>query len=179
MKVKAPWERDWLQVTPSQFERMVVDYLRGINGELKNFSVRHQETIAGPDGEFAMDAIAKFETLGAEFLVLVECKHHRNSIKRELVQVLSDKVRSVRAHKAMFFSTAQFQQGAIEYALSQKIALVHFTKGGPVYETRDLYGPVGPEREYDAYLIGLSEIGGVSYRSGAKDEVTECLFNNG
>ncbi len=176
MKVKPPWDRDWLQLTPSQFERMVVDYLRGLNAGLRSFAVRHQASISGPDGQFNMDAIATFEALGAEFVVLVECKHHRNPIKRELVQVLSDKVRSVSAQKALFFSTACFQKGAIEYALSQKIALIHFTKGGPIYETKALYAPVGPEQEYDAYFIGLTESGGISYRFGAQDEVARCLF---
>ena len=176
MTVKAPWDRDWLRITPIQFERMVVVYLHDINAELRNFSVDHQETIAGPDSEFIMDAIATFEFLGAEFVVLIECKHHRNPIKRELVQVLADKVHSVRAHKGMLFSTARFQKGAIEYAISQRIALVYFTKGSPVYETKARYGPVGPEREYDAYFVKLSDSGGISYCFGAKDEVATYLF---
>lgn len=39
------------------------------------------------------------------------------------------------------FSTAPFQSGAIEYATAKGIALVHFTEGGPTYETRSEFGP--------------------------------------
>jgi hypothetical protein len=35
-----------------------------------------------------------------DFLMLVEAKRHKNPIKRELVQVLHSKLRSVGAHKA-------------------------------------------------------------------------------
>ena len=51
---------------------------------LDQFTVRQRTPIAGPDGEFEMVALATFFALGATFVVLVECKHHRNRIKREL-----------------------------------------------------------------------------------------------
>jgi len=111
-----PWDRGWLQVSPEGFERTVVAFLRNLEGDLAEFSVTHREILSGPDGEFVLDAVVKFEALGAEFLVVVECKHHKNSIKRELVQVLRDKVRSLSADKGMLFSTAPFQSGAVEYA---------------------------------------------------------------
>jgi restriction system protein len=113
---------------------MVVDYLRALDHQLKDFTVEHQTPLASPDGEFNMDAVATFEALGANFLVLVECKHHKNPIKRELVQVLADKLSSTPGHKGMLFSTATFQKGAINYAISRRIALVHFTEGGSIYE---------------------------------------------
>ncbi len=65
---KAPWEREWLDVTPDQFERMVVDYLRALDHQLKDFTVIHQTPLASPCGEFKMDAVAKFEALGADFV---------------------------------------------------------------------------------------------------------------
>lgn len=175
--MRAPWDREWLRVTPEQFERMVVGYLRGLGQPLTKFDVRCQEVVAGPDGEFRMDGVATFEALGADFLILVECKHHKNPIKRELIQVLVDKVHSVRAHKGMFFSTAPFQKGAIEYALSHKIALVHFTEGGPIYETRASFGPEGPRRPYDSCFLTLSERGGISYHFGTHETVTKFLFS--
>lgn len=172
-----PWERAWLNVTPEQFERMVVEHLRRVGRPLTSFEVQHQTPVASPDGEFDIDAVATFEALGAKFIVLVECKHHRNAIKRELVQVLSDKLSSARAHKGMLFSTASFQKGAIEYAASRRIALVHFTEGGPVFETRAQFGtPAGPHRPYDAYLVTQSERGGISYRFWAFDELARVLF---
>jgi restriction system protein len=173
-----PWERTWLRVTPEKFEQMVVEYLHSIGRSLKGFRVRHQSPVASPDGEFEIDAVATFEALGGEYLVLVECKHHKNPIKRELVQVLSDKVSSARAQKGMLFSTASFQRGAIDYALSRRIALVHFTEGGPIFETRAQVGPQGPNRPYDAYFVTQSAAGGMRYRFGAFDEVPRILFES-
>jgi restriction system protein len=175
---KPPWKREWLNVTPGKFERMVIDYLRTLDHQLKDFTVKHQIPLASPDGEFNIDAVATFEALGADFLVLVECKHHKNPIKRELVQVLADKVSCMHGHKGMLFSTAPFQKGAIAYAVSRRIALIHFTEGGPIYETRSHNGPVGPKRTYDAYFVGLSESEGIYYRLGDFEHVAELIFGN-
>ena len=39
--------------------------------------------------EYEIDVVARFTILeGAEIVVLIECKHYKNSIKRELVQTL-------------------------------------------------------------------------------------------
>ena len=175
---KIPWKREWLGMTPDQFERMVVDYLRAMDHQLKDFTIEHQTPLASPDGEFNMDAIATFEALGADFLVLVECKHHKNPIKRELVQVLADKLSSTHGHKGMMFSTAPFQKGAIEYAMARRIALVHFTEGGPIYETKTQNGPVGPNKPYDAYFVGLSQSGNMTYGFGAYDDVAAMIFGS-
>jgi restriction system protein len=173
---RAPWQREWLQVTPEAFEKMVVSFLRQLHGHLHDFTVEHRHSISGPDGDFELDAIARFEALGANFVVLVECKHHRSPVKREVVQVLHDKVRSLAAHKGMLFSTGGFQKGAIEYAIAQKITLVHYTQGGPVYETRARGGPTGPCRDYDAYVVSLSEGGGLRYGCRDYEELTQYLF---
>jgi restriction system protein len=172
---RVPWERHWLHVTPEAFEKMVVSFLRQMQGTLHDFNVEHRLSLAGPDGEFAIDAVARFEALGADFVVLVECKHHKNPVKREVVQVLRDKVRSL-AHKGMVFSTGGFQKGAIEYATAQRIALVHYTEGGPIYETKAQDGPMGPCRDYDAYVVSVSEKGEISYSYGDYEELTHYLF---
>lgn len=169
-----PWESEWLRVTPARFELMVVEYLRGLGRHLRKFEVTHHTPVSTPDGEFDMDAVARFEALGSDFLVLVECKHHRNPIKRELVQVLADKLSSAHGQKAILFSTAPFQAGAIEYAQSRRIALVHFTQGGPIYETRALNGPTGPNRPYDAWSV--TSPGGTDLRYSGSDEVAAMLF---
>ena len=155
---------------------MVVDYLTSLGKPLKSFSVQHQARAAGHDGTYNMDAVAVFEALGADFVVLVECKHHRNPIKRELVQVLADKVASTRAQKGMLFSTASFQRGALEYAKERGIALVHFTEGGPVFETKSHGGARGPNRPYEAYWVNVGENGGMSYRFGAYEDLASVIF---
>ncbi len=110
----------------------------------------------------------------SDLTVLVECKHHRNPIRREMVQVLDSKLTSARAQKGMLFSTARFQQGALYYASSRRIALVHFTQGGPVYETRGRDGCQGPDRPYAAYWATITDAGGMSYRSVG--DLHELLF---
>lgn len=175
---RIPWHREWLQVMPEEFEKMVVEYIRALGMPLKDFEIKHQAPLNSPDGEFNMDAVATFEALGADFLVLVECKHHKNPIKRELVQVLADKLSSTHGQKAIFFSTAPFQKGAIEYAVARRIALVHFTEGGPIVETRARNGPVGPCRSHDAYFVALSKNGDITYHFGSFSKVAELLFED-
>jgi restriction system protein len=157
---------------------MVVDFLSDLGRPLESFTVRHQQPVVSPDGTYDIDAVAVFEALGAKFLVLVECKHHKNPIKRELVQVLADKVSSTRAQKGMLFSTAPFQRGALEFAAARGIALVHFTEGGPIFETKSLGGSRGPTRPYDAYWVTISTTGAMSYRFGACDELTSAIFSH-
>ncbi|MGB4442778.1 MAG: restriction endonuclease [Coriobacteriia bacterium] len=172
-----PSQRDWLKVSPDGFERIVVAELRQLGKALKSFQVEHQAVLATPEGEFTMDAMATFEALGSDFLVLVECKHHKNPIKRELVQVLSDKLTSSHAQKAMLFSTAPFQSGALELAAARRIALIHVTEGGPVWETKGAGGPTGPNRAYDAHWVTMTDSGGVTYRFGGYEALATWVFD--
>lgn len=173
--MKAPWDRNRLRLTPDQFEEMVVGYLQKVGDGLSSLEVLHRGSVMSPDGEFKMDAVATFEAFGADFLVLVECKHHKNPIKRELVQVLSAKIASSRAHKGMLFSTASFQSGAIAYARSQRIALIHFVEGGPIWESRGREASEGPSRPYDTYFVTHSEEGGLKYEGGGWRQVDALL----
>jgi len=113
---------------PQRFELEVRAYLEFLyrlgGGTIKSFQSTVQEKVSGAEGEYAIDVTARFEFLGFEFIVLVECKRHSQPIKREVVQVLRDKMESVGAHKGIIFSTAPFQQGAIEYAAAHGIGLV-------------------------------------------------------
>jgi hypothetical protein len=91
-----------------------------------------------------------------EFLVLVEAKCHRNPIKRELVQVLHQKLQSVSAQKAVLVSTAPFQSGALEFALAHGIALVTVTEGRFTYGTRSVDQlPVSSRDEATAFGLPL------------------------
>ena len=124
-----------------------------------------------------MDAIATFSALGVDFLVLVECKHHRNFIKRELVQVLSDKQRAASAHEAILLPTGPFQCGALELAAARPIALVQLTPGGPVYERKNAFESSGPCREYDAFWATLTDEG-VSQRFGCYHDLADGVFGS-
>ena len=89
-----------------------------------------------PDGQYRIDVTVRFAQLGADFLVLAECKDHARPVEREDVQVLADKLRAAGAQKGMLFSTNGFQKGAIDYARSHGIALVRIIEGALTYETR-------------------------------------------
>jgi len=124
----------------------VVTWLRATEGGFKNLRIEHQEKIVGSSGEYAFDAIAEFEVFGgARILVLVECKRHADPIKRDDLLALEAKLQDVGVHKAMIFSTAGFQRGAIEYATERGIATVIFIDGRLTYETKSAVGDRDPE----------------------------------
>lgn len=129
------WNNNSANLTPKQFELEVKALLEDAGADLIAFDIKHLEKIEGVDGTYEIDITARFEALGANFLVLVECKHHLNPIKRDLVQVLHARIQSTGAQKGILFSTARFQKGATIYAKKHGIALVRVTEGKAKYET--------------------------------------------
>lgn len=124
-------------ITPSQFEEFVAEQLLGsARSEVSDLHVALHEKISGVDGTYDFDATVRYQFAGMSFLVLVEAKLHRNPIKRELVQVLFQKLQGVGAHKGVMVSTAPYQTGAIIFAKAHGIALVTVTEGRFVFETR-------------------------------------------
>ena len=71
-----------------------------------------------------------------DFLVLVECKRHRDPIKRDIVQVLHSRIQEVGAHKGIIFATTAFQRGAVEFDKAHGIALVQIADGRTSYVAR-------------------------------------------
>jgi restriction system protein len=124
------------KITSVQFELQVKRFLESTAGKLKDFQTVHRESIEGPDGTYEIDITARFRILGAKFLVLVECKHHKNRVGRDYVQVLHAKQVSLGAQKAMMFATTPFQDGAVEYANQHGIALVQLASGETLYFTK-------------------------------------------
>lgn len=130
-------------LTPKQFEAQVKDTIASLGATLTGFEVQQLEVLNTDDGNYEIDVTARFEAFGAEYLTLIECKHHKNPIKREYVQVLFAKMHSLQAQKGMLFSTADFQSGAIEFALKHRIALVRIADGRTAYVTKGA-GPRSP-----------------------------------
>lgn len=125
-------------ISPAEFEEFVADRLLGSAApHVSGLSVTLHEKVAGSDGTYDLDATVRYGFAGMDFLVVVEAKHHRNPIKRELVQVLHQKVQSVGAHKGVMVSTATYQSGAVAFARAHGIALVTVTDGRFLFETRD------------------------------------------
>ncbi|MBN8742555.1 MAG: hypothetical protein BGP24_07620 [Lysobacterales bacterium 69-70] len=129
--------------TPEEFELAVKGILDAAAKTLVNYESAHLERLEGSDGDYVLDVVARFEALGAEFVVLVECKHQGRKVERHEVQVLHAKLQSLGAQKGMLFSTAGFQSGAIEYADAHGIALVRLADGESAWMTRS-DGPAPP-----------------------------------
>ncbi|MFC6267833.1 restriction endonuclease [Frigoriflavimonas asaccharolytica] len=117
------------EISPIEFEKLVKDYFLEISGTLKNFKATHNVRIKSFDGDYQIDVFAEFEALGTEIRVLVECKKHKNKIKRETVQVLFDKLRATGSHKGIIFATSGFQSGAEKFAKEHGIALINVIEG--------------------------------------------------
>ena len=134
---------DPISLTPREYELAVKSILDGAGVRLDQFQSQHLERLPGVDGDYVIDVTARFSALGADFLVLVECKNERRKTERHDVQVLRDKMQSIGAQKGMLFSTAGFQEGAIEYADAHKIALVQLVDGKSTWFTKFLRWPNG------------------------------------
>ncbi|WP_257311285.1 restriction endonuclease [Geothrix fuzhouensis] len=125
-----------ISLSPLDFELAVKGILDATGEPLISYTSTHQEKVGGPDGDYVIDVVARFSALNAEFVVLVECKHHKRKVERQDVQVLLSKLQSLGAHKGMLFSTAGFQAGAIEFAKSHGIALVQLADGNTSWFVR-------------------------------------------
>lgn len=113
-------------ITPTEFEICCMDILKEYAAEenLNNFIIEHNVKVPADDGIYQIDAYASFEAMGVSFKVLVECKQYSTPVKRDVVVLLADKVRSIGAHKGILMSTCGFQSGACEYAEKHGIALL-------------------------------------------------------
>ena len=54
-------------ISPTEFELLVKEYLENVGKELKEFKVTHNVQILKSDGEYQIDVYAEFEFLGASF----------------------------------------------------------------------------------------------------------------
>lgn len=127
-----------IAMSPTDFERYTVQLLAQTLTVVEDFRVEFGEKIDAADGTYDIDATVRFRFAGMDFLVLVECKRHSDPIKRDVVALLTDKVRNTGAHKGIVFSTAPFQSGALRYAKAHGVALVHVTDAGPTYVMRSM-----------------------------------------
>jgi restriction system protein len=147
-------------LTYEEFEIAVRNHIKAKGENLEGFEISpKREVLEGSDGEYEFDVVAKFTVFGeASILVLIECKKYSatNPIKREKVQILYDKLRSVGGNKAMFFSTSKFQRGAIEYAQAHGISLVMFANNEITYAVK--------ARFIDSCEVTIDEDGETAYQ---------------
>jgi hypothetical protein len=124
------------ELTPTDYERAVTGLVREADHEVLDWHVQHPDPIEGIDGTYIIDVTVRFRFLGADFLMLYECKRHASPVKREHVQVLHDKLRSTGAQKGVVVAPSGFQTGALAYAETHGIACVRLVDGAWTYERR-------------------------------------------
>jgi restriction system protein len=125
-----------VELTPDEFELHVKAWIEAASESPVEFEVTRKELLAGDGGEYEIDVIARFSMFGAHYTTLIECKKHKNPIKRDLVMVLESKLRDTKSQKAMLVSTAEFQSGAIQFAGKHNIALVQLASESTHFLTR-------------------------------------------
>jgi restriction system protein len=135
-----PWNPGTaVEISPQEYERQVVAWLRAAGATLEQFEVKHLHKIGGEGGEYEFDAVAELSLLqGAKIVLLVECKRYSKPVEREKVMALWAKLQDVKAHKAMIFATCGFQSGALEYAQTYGIATIAFLPGKFLYMTKSM-----------------------------------------
>jgi restriction system protein len=89
-------------LTPGDFELFVAGWIRKKIGLRRSraLMIKPLAPIAGAGGTYVIDVLVEFTLLdGAEFKVLVECKHLKRPVERDEIQVLEAKLRAVGGHK--------------------------------------------------------------------------------
>lgn len=163
-------------LSPEEFEIFVLNHFKKT---YPNAEISHREDITGVDGEYNIDLAIRFQELGAQFLVLVECKHHKSPVKRDYVQILQDRIRSIGAQKGILVSSSSFQRGAIEYAKTHNIALVRVINDEFRYQIRSsdgLYSEVIPNKLSGALnMIWIEATSDTSLTSKLIEDFNEVL----
>ena len=150
-------DSDYTNITSQDFELLVFDILKDCGSKLDNFEIIHNTFETSHDGTYQIDIKATFEAFGTKVIVLVECKKHHSPIKREVVQILKDRLQSLGVHKGIIFSTSKFQSGCVEYAKEHGIALVRVIDGKLTYSVKS------HDKEIINYPPGLPKYVGQHY----------------
>lgn len=113
-------------ISPAEFEVFCMDVLRNYAAEekLKDFVIKHNVKQVAPDGTYQLDILASFTALDVELKILCECKQYTSPVKRERIELLEGRLKSLGMHKGILLSTSGFQSGAIQYAKTHGIALI-------------------------------------------------------
>lgn len=153
MVVMNPYRKFVASISPTEFEVLCLDILNSYAEaeSLSGFSIQHNVHIPTDDGTYQIDVYASFIAMGVEFKVITECKRYSNPVPREKVVVLSDKVRSLGAHKGIMISTCGFQSGAYEYSKKHGIALLQIIDRNVLH----IMNAANPESEEQKREINL------------------------
>lgn len=175
------WDRSpTFELSAEEYERTVVDLVNAAGPDVTDVHVQHLDQIDGVDGSFIIDVTVRFRVLGLDYLTLFECKRHASPVKREHVQVLNDKVRSIGAQKGVMVSASGYQRGALEYAEKHRIACVRLVDDAWTYEVRSEGQPIPiPSGKYCAFRRYLTEGGwGTTRLTDLPEYIREALFDD-
>jgi hypothetical protein len=154
-------------MTAAEAEVFVMELIRASEPTLSDLEIQLHEEISGMDGDYDFDGTVRFTAMGAAYLTLVEVKLHRNPIKRDLVMILNQKKQSVGAHKAVMFSSSQYQSGALDFAIAHGIGLATMTEGRFTFEVRAQVRPPALSRAQAAEM-GIPTFVAHHYEAGSK-----------
>jgi hypothetical protein len=142
-------------ITPKAYEEAVAAIANSMNLELVGWEVKHLDPVDGLDGTFIVDVTARFRLAGMDFLILFECKRHKDPVKRSDVQVLLAKLQSTGAQKGVVVAATGFQRGALEFAKAHGIACVRLVDNAWAYINRHAAAvpPLVPTGAYSGYAM--------------------------
>src|SRR5690606_35117652 len=86
-----------ITMSPIEFEQQVKTLLDVLGADLNSFCSTHREQLTGSDGNYEIDVSVRFNAMSVNFLVLVECKHQKAPVKRDIVQILHARMQSTGA----------------------------------------------------------------------------------
>ena len=99
-------------ITPQQFERQVLEWVKSSLSSMSNTQITHQSIISGQGGQYAIDIQARFSLLdGASINVLIECKHQRRPVERDEILIIEGKLRDTGSHKGIFEVVPKIRAG--------------------------------------------------------------------
>jgi len=182
-----PTHESVLDMGPTDFEKYSLQILGQQVKHLNDCKVQHNKIIEVDDGNYQIDGYIEFSIMGVTYKTIVECKHYRSSISRELVQVLYDKIRACGANKGILISSSNYQSGAIEYASKHGIALIQLTDAGEQYNIRSKFNVIInyhriPNNDGCPYIGVMQSYTGVgikcSYLSSTNLSLKEHLEND-
>ncbi|MFG1802159.1 restriction endonuclease [Micromonospora carbonacea] len=142
-------------ITPKAYEEAVAAIVTSMHLELLDWEVKHLDPLKGLDGTYIVDVTARFQLAGMDFLILFECKRHKDPVKRSDVQVLHAKLQSIGAQKGVVVAATGFQRGALELAKAHGIACVRLVDNAWTYVTRHTTAapPLVSTGVYSGYAI--------------------------
>lgn len=134
-------------ISPTEFEEFCMGVLNNYATEehLKNFNIEHNIKQEAADGTYQLDIFASFTALDVEIKILCECKQYTSPVKRERVELLEGRLKSLGMHKGILLSTSGFQSGAIQFAKAHGIALIQVFD----HSCRKYSHDAGPNAEID------------------------------